>query len=168
MNDNARCFILVDDGYEEITYAELQERRVNEPAYTEKQFIPLHGMLLEVCETDYKTFYRDVERQKYLRKEADRVNEMSYNALDSNEMNGEDIISDASSPLIEQVVDKLLVEEMLSCFGRLNETDRNLIAALYFENKGERALADELGITHQAVNKRRQKVIAKLRELMGF
>jgi cellulose biosynthesis protein BcsQ len=29
-------------------------------------------------------------------------------------------------------------------------------------------LAKEIGITHQAVNKQRQKVIAKLRQLMGF
>jgi RNA polymerase sigma factor (sigma-70 family) len=125
-------------------------------------------MLLEVSESDYKAFYRDAERQKYLRKEANRVGVMSYNALDTDEISGEDIIPDTSPPPDEQAMDKLLLEEMLSCFGRLHEADQKLLAALYFENKGERLLAKELGITHQAINKRRQKILSKLRELMGF
>jgi hypothetical protein len=103
MNDNARCFILADSSYEEISYAELNERRANDPAYTGKRFIPLHGMLMEVTEADYRSFYRDAERQKYLRKEADRAGEVSYNALDTDEMSGEDIIPDTSPPPDEQV-----------------------------------------------------------------
>ena len=53
MNDNARCFILANDGYEEISYAELQKRRAVNPAYAGKRFIPLHGMLMEVTEAGY-------------------------------------------------------------------------------------------------------------------
>lgn len=168
MNDNTRCFILADDGYEEISYAELQERRANNPVYADKRFIPLHGMLMEVTEADYRAFYRNIRRQRYIDEEAARNGAFSYNALDSEEMSGEDIIADISPLLDEQVSDKLLVETMLCCFSRLDEADRKLLAALYFEGKSERVLANELGITHQAVNKRRQKIITKLRALMGF
>jgi RNA polymerase sigma factor (sigma-70 family) len=168
MNDNARCFVLAGDGYEEIPYIELQKRRTSDPAYAGKRFIPLHGMLMEVTEADYRDFYRSIERQKYLRKEAKRTGEVSYDALDTDEMSGEDTIPNTSPPPDDVVSDWLLLEEMLCCFRRLDESDRKLLAALYFEDKGERTLAAELGITHQAVNKRRQKAIAKLRELMGL
>ena len=59
MKDRSKCFILTPYGYEEITYAELTLRRETEPAYHDRRFIPLHGMLLEVSPDDYKTFYRD-------------------------------------------------------------------------------------------------------------
>lgn len=168
MNDNAICFILIDSGYEEISYNELQKRRENDITYMNKRFVPLHGMLMEVTNADYHGFYQNIRRQRYLGEEAARNGAFSYNALDSEKISGEEIISDNSPPLDEQVLDKLLEEEMLRCLGGLDETDRRLIAALYFENIGERALAKELSITQQAVNKRRQKVITKLRELMGF
>ena len=48
MFDNSRCFVLSNEGYEEITYAELRERRADDPAYTGKRFLRLHGMLMEV------------------------------------------------------------------------------------------------------------------------
>jgi RNA polymerase sigma factor (sigma-70 family) len=160
--------ILTPDGYEEITYAELERRRKADPSYADKRFIPLHGTLMEVSETDYKAFYRCAERQKYLRKEAIRVSEVSYNALDSDEMNGEEIIPDPSPPPEDAVSDKLLLEQMLGCFGQLAEDDRALLTALYFDGKSENEVSRELGITQQAVNKRRQKAIRKLKERMGF
>jgi RNA polymerase sigma factor (sigma-70 family) len=145
---------------------QLNERRANDPAYTGKRFIPLHGMLMEVTEADYRSFYRDAERQKYLRKEADRAGEVSYNALDTDEMSGEDIIPETSPPPDEQVEDKLLVEDMLSCFGRLDEADRRLLAAIYFNGKSERELARLLGIPRMTLNYRKSQALAKLKEMM--
>jgi RNA polymerase sigma factor (sigma-70 family) len=166
MNDNARCFILTGDGYEEITYAELTKRRASDPAYTDKRFVPLHGMLMEVTEADYRDFYRDAERQKYLRKEANRTGEVSYNALDTDEMSGEDIIPDTSPLLDEQVTDKLLVEELLSCFGRLDAADRRLLAALYFNGKSERELARQLEVPRKTLSYRKNKALERLRRLL--
>jgi RNA polymerase sigma factor (sigma-70 family) len=168
MNDNTRCFILVNGGYEEISYAELQERRANNPAYADKRFIPLHGMLMEVTEADYRNFYRDIRRQKYLDEEAARNGAFSYNALDSGEMSGEEFIADALPPLDEQVSDRLLLEEMLCCFGRLDEADRKLLADLYFDGKSERQLSKDTGIPQKTINDRKRRAIAKLKKLLGF
>jgi RNA polymerase sigma factor (sigma-70 family) len=166
MNDNARCFILAGDGYEEISYAELQKRRVEDPAYADKRFIPLHGMLMEVTEADYRDFYRNIRRQKYLSEEAARNGAFSYNALDGDEMSGEDIICDTSPPLDEQVLGKLLIEEMLRCLRRLDEADRRLLAALYFEDKSERELARELEIPRKTLSYRKHKILEQLKRLM--
>ena len=168
MKDQTKCFILTPDGYEEITYAELTERRKNDPSYIDKRFIPLHGMLLEVGEDDYRLFYKNKRRQKYISEESARAGEFSYNALDTDEMSGEDILPDNSSSVSEAVTDKLLLEEMLRCFGRMSEDDRTLLTALYFEEKSERTLAKEFGVSQVAVHKRRHKAIARLKEMMEF
>jgi len=76
MNDNAKCFTFTASGYEEITYITLTERRESDPSYQNRRFIPLHGMLMEVSEDDYKKFYKDRRRQKYLREESVRVDEV--------------------------------------------------------------------------------------------
>lgn len=39
-----------------------------ETSYAHKHFIPVQGMLLEVDEENYKDFYRDKERKRYLKK----------------------------------------------------------------------------------------------------
>jgi RNA polymerase sigma factor (sigma-70 family) len=168
MKDQAKCFILAPNGYEEITYAELMRRRENDPSYATRRFIALHGMLLEVSPDDYRDFYRDARRQKYLMEEAIRAHAFSYNALDTENFSGENVIADPSPTLDEVLSDKLLLEQMLLCFGQLSEDDRALLTALYFDGKGENAVAHDLGITQQAVNKRRQKAIRRLKELMGI
>ena len=84
---------------------------------------------MEVSPEDYRAFYREAERQKYLRKEARRTYELSYDALDSDDLSGEDILADPSPPPDESVSDKLLLEEMLRCFGQLGADDRALLTA---------------------------------------
>lgn len=44
--------------------------------------------------------------------------------------------------------------------------DRELIQALYFECLTEREYAKQIGISQKGVNKRRQKVLDKLRSMM--
>ena len=168
MKDQTKCFILTPAGYEEISYAELKERCKNDPAYASKRFIPLHGMLLEVSSEDYHEFYRNTRRQKYIEEESSRAGAFSYNELDTENMKGEDVITDPS-PLIDDVLsDKLLIEDMLLCFGQLSDDDRELLTALYFEGKSESVIAGELGLSQQAVNKRHQKAIRTLKERMGL
>ena len=44
----SKCFIKTDNGYEEITYAELLRREEADSSYKGRRFLPLHGMLMEV------------------------------------------------------------------------------------------------------------------------
>ncbi len=162
MKDNTRCFILAPDGYEEISYAELARRRMQDSTYTRRRFIPLHGMLMEVSEAEYRRFYRDRRRQKYLAEEAAKNGEVSYHALGC-----EGIIKDSSPSVEEQVSNRLMAEELRRCLAKLNDADKRLLSALYLDGKGERAVAKELGITQQAVNKQRHCALSRLRRLMG-
>jgi RNA polymerase sigma factor (sigma-70 family) len=168
MKDQTKCFILTPDGYEEITYAELIIRQEADPSYTKRRFIPVHGMLMEVSEEEYRDFYRVKRRQTYIDEEASRAGAFSYNALDTDEMNGEDIIPDPSPPLADAIADKLMLEALRIGLDKLSEDERALIEALYFEGKSERELARESGIPDMTLNYRKRKILAKLKTLMGF
>lgn len=158
MNDQSKCFILTPAGYEEITYAELTRRQQDDPSYHSRRFIPLHGMLLEVEAGDYRIFYREIERQKYLRKEATRVKEMSCDNLGA--------IPSVTPTVEDDVTHRQLLEALRRGLKMLPDDDRALITALFYEGKSEREVAKETGVPQKTVNDRRHKALAKLKKFM--
>ena len=62
------------------------------------------------------------------------------------------------------------VEELHHCIALLDDDEQDLIQALFFDGKSEQEYADMLGVTRQAVNKKKLRILKKLRELMeeGF
>lgn len=70
-----------------------------------------------------------------------------------------------SFDMAEFVADKLLLEEL---FAALTEDELALINALFYDDRTERDYAAELGISHQAVGKQKNKVISKLQKLAGI
>ena len=52
------------------------------------------------------------------------------------------------------------------CLPKLTDPELNLILALFYEGKTEREYAEILGVSQKAVNKRRHKVLDKLRRMM--
>ena len=63
---NNICFIRIENGYEQITYAELCKLINTNEEYKSKKFLPLHGMLMEVTEETYRDFYKAKIQQKYI------------------------------------------------------------------------------------------------------
>ena len=51
-----KVFILENGRYIEISYQELCHRTEADKTFEDKLFLPLHGMLMEVAEEEYKTF----------------------------------------------------------------------------------------------------------------
>lgn len=76
---------------------------------------------------------------------------------------------DVADPIdvAELVADKLLLELLATALDDLEPDERLLIDALFYKDRTERDYAAEIGISHQAVGKRKQKVIEKLRGIMG-
>lgn len=63
----------------------------------------------------------------------------------------------------ELVIRQLEAEQLHRAVSCLSDDDRYLIRQLYFEERTERWLAAELGCSQNAVNKRRQQILKKLR-----
>ncbi len=61
-----KVFILDNGIYTELSYEEFCSLKDNDVSYADKFFIPLHRMLMEVTEEQYKEFYKSQRRQKYI------------------------------------------------------------------------------------------------------
>lgn len=112
-----KVFILENGLYKEITYSELKQLEQADKSYMDKFFLHLHGMLMEVTEETYKEYYRDKRRQKYIAERSKLNGDVSYNALDTDETLGEDILADRRTDVEMQVINQMTVEELRKGFS---------------------------------------------------
>lgn len=161
-----KVFILENGLYKEITYSELKQLEQADKFYMDKFFLPLHGMLMEITEETYKEYYRDKRRQKYIDERSKLNGDVSYNALDTDETLGEDILADRRTDVEMQVINQMTVEQLRKAFLLLLPDERELITAIYIQNLTEREFAKKKGVYHNAVHKRKLRVLEKLKKFL--
>lgn len=161
-----KVFILENGLYKEITYSELKQLEQADKSYMDKFFLPLHGMLMEVTEEAYKEYYRDKRRQKYIDERSKLNGDVSYNALDTDETLGEDVFADEKTDVEAEVINKMTVAELRKAFLLLSPDERELITAIYIHNLTEREFAKQKGVYHNAVHKRKLRVLEKLKKFL--
>lgn len=129
--------------------------------------IKVQGALVEVTREVYLAYY-SVERHTRTLDEKDvRNGKVLYSALDTEETLGEEMIPDFGAARVEDVaIGNVLCEKLRQCLALLPEQERELIQALYFEGLTEREYAQRIGISQKGINKRRHKIMDKLRAMM--
>ena len=115
-----------------------------------KRFIKIPGALVEVTEDVYLAYFR-ARRRWYAQAERDTYNGLvSYDAMDTDEMLGEETISDAASPSVEDsALDKLTCDKLHHCLAQLSKPEQDIIQAVYFDGLSERQAASQLGLHHR-------------------
>ncbi len=159
-----KVFILENGRYVEISYDELCQRIKQDKFYEYKLFIPLHGMLMEVEKDEYKTFYKNVRRQKYLQELCAANGDISYDMLTTDDFNGQDILVDEEQDVEEIVEKKMLLDKLKNCLLLLSVEERALIQMIFFEELTEREIARKQGISQVAVHKKKQRILNKIKE----
>lgn len=158
-----KVFIKEDGKYIELSYQEFSVQCGLVPAYSEKHLIPLHGMLMEVSEDDYRDFYKSNRRQKYLNERSEKNGDFSYDMLTTDDFNGEDILVDSSQDIGEIVTDKIMLDKLRQGLFLLSEDEKKFIFEIFGKRLSERELAAEYGISQAAIHKRKDKILKKLR-----
>lgn len=161
-----KVFILEKGNYKEITYSELKQLEQADKSYMDKFFLPLHGMLMEVTEEAYKEYYRDKRRQKYIDERSRLNGDVSYNALDTDETLGEDVFADKKTDVEAEVINKMTVAELRKAFLLLSPDERELIKILFIDGVTERKASEIYGVSQVAIHKRKNKILAKLKEFL--
>ena len=129
--------------------------------------IKVQGQLVPVTEEVYLTYYRMKRRELHLEEKDAAHGVFYYSALDTEETNGEDAISDLTSPRVEDIVtDKLIAEKLHLCLSQLAKEEQELIFTLFFKNKSEHQLAAETGIPRMTIHDRKVKILSTLKKLM--
>lgn len=129
--------------------------------------IKVQGVLVEVTKEVYLAYY-SVERHARTLDEKDvRNGKVLYSTLDTEETLGEEMIPDLGAARVEDVaIGNVLCEKLRQCLALLSEQEQELIQAFYFEGLTEREYAQRIGISQKGVNKRRHKIMDKLRAMM--
>lgn len=81
--------------------------------------------------------------------------------LDQDVQFGEESISTE-----DQAIRNMEIQQLHKALSLLSDDERYLMEQLYFQERTERNLATQLNLSQNAINKRRQRILDKLRELM--
>ena len=161
-----KVYIKENDGYMELSYMDFCHRRQADQSYMDKLFIPVQGCLLEVVREQYADFYKDKERWRYLKKLDTKHKLLSLEGFTDSEGNVIDVVVDEAVDVAETVVHAVMVDRLKAALPLLSGSEQALINAIFFEELSEREVGLRLGITQSVVNKRKAKILAKLRKIM--
>lgn len=159
-------FILKDKnntsaGYIQVTEEELQLYKKNSEGKV--YLINLGHSVMEVDETAYYDFYKEENREDYRQKLAIRNNVISMESFISGEFNECNLVADEGEPLDEKIMRQIMIEKLPEAIATLNDEGKELIKQIYFNHISERELAGVYGVSRTAIQKRRNKVLLKLK-----
>ncbi len=147
-----------------------------------ERFIEIDGQQIPVNEDVYRAYKRPLWTERKRKERSTRCRDVKGNrcikdcktcpkvreggVVSLNQLN--DAGYEASDPINmeELIADKLLFEQLYAALDKLTIEENELIADLFFQAKSERDVADRLGLSQKAVNKRRHRTLEKLRGLM--
>ncbi len=166
MREFKHCFIIENGTYREVSYSTLYIGKERNPEFADRYFLPLHGCLMEVPFEEYKEEYKVRRRCKYIHEEARLNGEVSYHALESGDKNGEEIIRDLYTDVENEAIMHIMCGMLRKALKELTETERELIEALYYCGMTERQYAQQHGVLHNAVHKRKMRILGKLKKII--
>lgn len=139
-----------------------ENSKIRRVIVSKKYFININGKKIPVSEEVYREYMRPVWREN---KSNSRNNKRKdkYSRLDNKcslDEKRKDLIGDIA-------VDKMMLETLLKALPKLEYNEQQLIDRLFLQQKTEREVATEIGISHQAVHKRLTKIIGKIRKLFN-
>lgn len=132
-----------------------------------EKYIRICGKLVAVNEEVYYTYYH-MSRQRRTQAEKDgRQRVTSYDALDTDNGLGIDLLVDEESPSVEDAaITRVMVEKLHRCLAHLPEGERTLLQKIYFWGMSEREAAQSLGIPRMTLHDRKIKALQALRKMM--
>ena len=123
--------------------------------------------MVEVSEGVYFAYYQEKRRGRTLREKDERNGAVSYDELDTPELTGQEMIPDRDAVSVEDAaLANILREKLHRCLALLDEPDRQLIQALYFEGLSERKYAKRVEIPQQTISDRKRRILARLKKLL--
>ena len=161
-----KVYIKENNVYVELSYKDFCCRREFDQSYLDKLFIPVQGCLLEVVREQYADFYKEKERWRYLKKLDTNHSLLSLEGFTDSEGNALDFVIDEAVDVAETVVHAVMVDRLKAALPLLSDGEQAVVKAIFFEELSEREVGLRLDITQSVVNKRKAKILAKLRTII--
>ena len=135
----------------------------------EKYMIKIEGNLIEVSPDVYYAYFR-MERQERGQEEKKQRNAVvSYDALDTEETTGVDVMPDLIAPCPEQqIITGEIYDVLHRAVDALPRAERELIKAIFFDGLTEQQYALTSGTSQQGVSYRLRKILSKLKMFLNI
>ncbi len=128
---------------------------------SQEYYITLNGKRIPVMRK-YTTLSSAGHGGERKRRQVRAENELSLDALADAGFE----LPDEASLVDEIVADKLLLDMLLEALSDLTDDERFLIDALFYQEKSERMVAKETGLSKTGIHKQKEKILSKLRDLL--
>ena len=128
-------------------------------------FLYVKGKEVKVSEEVYKAYWKITEHEKYLIKKDWKNNVIPFSALDYDGHFVDNIIDERID--LEKIVEvKMQIEELNKALATLTKKERELIEAIFYKEESLRSIGKKEKVSYQAIGKRRDKILEKLRRLL--
>lgn len=128
-----------------------------------KYYWKANGYLYEVSKEKYFEYKEEQNRHDYLKRNEEEAVILSLDSLGHDGKDGECFIADPNVNVEEEVIHKIMLDKLRTALEKLSAEELLLIDMLYTQMKSEREIASELGISQNAVNKRKSKLLCRLK-----
>ncbi|HGI0183200.1 TPA: sigma-70 family RNA polymerase sigma factor [Streptococcus pyogenes] len=128
-------------------------------------YLYVKGKAVKVSEEVYKAYWKITEHEKYLIKKDWKNNVIPFSAMDYDGHFVDNITDERID--IEKIVEvKMQIEELNKALATLTKKERELIEAIFYKEESLRAIGKKEKVNYQAIGKRRDKILEKLRKLL--
>lgn len=126
------------------------------------KYIYVGGEKVYVSDEIYKVYKQQKNREEYLRRLD--VEFLDFNFTENYSI--EDIEDESIN--VEKIVEtKMLIDKLKNAMESLSEDEREIIKRLYFDDEPLRKVAKSRNVSHPALIKKRDRILKKLREMIG-
>jgi RNA polymerase sigma factor (sigma-70 family) len=126
------------------------------------------GKRIPVTYDVYKAYYQEFEHEKYLKNKAAR-HEHSLEQFIETGVSIEFMCIDSLTPVEDEVVKSEQLNYLHYCLDKLSEEEQKIIRGIFFEEKTEKELAQQLRISASSVGHRKRKILRALfQEMKGY
>ena len=127
--------------------------------------IYVRGKAVPVSEEVYKAYWKITEHEKYLQRKDWKYDVIPFSALDNDGHFVDNIIDERID--LEKIVEvKMQIEELNEALATLTKKERELIEAIFYKEESLRSISKKEKVSYQAIGKRRDKILEKLRKLL--
>lgn len=128
-------------------------------------YIYIRGKAVAVSEEIYKAYWKITEHEKYLQRKDWKYEVIPFSALDYDGHFVDNIIDERID--LEKIVEvKMQIEELNKALATLTKKERELIEAIFYKEESLRSIGKKEKVSYQAIGKRRDKILEKLRKLL--
>lgn len=132
-----------------------------------KKEIVINGKVVEVNDEFYKEYIKLENNEKYINRKEQKKGLFYYNSLDTEEMLGEEIISNPNEiSVFDEVMKNIRNSKLREELKKLDLKEQKIIYLIFFKNLSERKVGIILKISQKNVNKIKNKVLVKLRKIL--